>query len=100
GGSPGRSAFPQHGSRTVSAMRRNKQLPHIKIISHRGASGHRPEHTLASYTLGARYGGDFIEVDLVATRDGHLIARHEPEIGQTTDVASRPEFADRRRTLT
>ncbi len=81
-------------------MRRNKQLPHIKIISHRGASGHRPEHTLASYTLGARYGGDFIEVDLVATKDGHLIARHEPEIGQTTDVASRPEFADRRRTLT
>ncbi len=81
-------------------MRRNRQLPHIKIISHRGASGHRPEHTLASYALGARYGGDFIEVDLVATKDGHLIARHEPEIGHTTDVASRPEFADRRRTLT
>ncbi|TDQ55134.1 glycerophosphodiester phosphodiesterase family protein [Actinorugispora endophytica] len=81
-------------------MRRNKQLPHIKIISHRGASGHRPEHTLSSYTLGARYGGDFIEVDLVSTKDGHLIARHEPEIGHTTDVASRPEFADRRGTRT
>lgn len=81
-------------------MRRNKKQPHIKIISHRGASGHRPEHTLASYTLGARYGGDFIEVDLVSTRDGHLIARHEPEIGDTTDVASRPEFADRRTTRT
>ncbi|GLU47447.1 glycerophosphodiester phosphodiesterase family protein [Nocardiopsis ansamitocini] len=81
-------------------MRRNKQLPHIKIISHRGASGHRPEHTLASYTLGARYGGDFIEVDLVSTKDGHLIARHESEIGHTTDVATRPEFADRAGTRT
>lgn len=81
-------------------MRRNKRLPHLKIISHRGACGHRPEHTLASYALGARYGGDFIEVDLVATADGHLIARHEPEIGHTTDVASRPEFADRRTTRT
>ncbi|MGV2384889.1 MAG UNVERIFIED_CONTAM: glycerophosphodiester phosphodiesterase, partial [Thermobifida fusca] len=80
--------------------KKKPQPPHLKIISHRGASGHRPEHTLASYELGARYGGDFIEVDLVATADGHLIARHEPEIGQTTDVASRPEFADRRRTVT
>ncbi|MBN3586095.1 glycerophosphodiester phosphodiesterase, partial [Algoriphagus aestuarii] len=66
--------------------KKKPQPPHLKIISHRGASGHRPEHTLASYELGARYGGDFIEVDLVATADGHLIARHEPEIGQTTDV--------------
>ncbi|GAA3727668.1 glycerophosphoryl diester phosphodiesterase [Spinactinospora alkalitolerans] len=81
-------------------MRRNKQAPRIKIISHRGASGHRPEHTMGSYELGARYGGDFIEVDLVATKDGHLIARHESEIGHTTDVAGRPEFADRRTTRT
>ncbi|MGW5875376.1 glycerophosphodiester phosphodiesterase family protein [Nocardiopsis terrae] len=82
-------------------MRRNKktEIP-IKIISHRGASGHRPEHTLASYELGARHGGDFIEMDLVATRDGHLICRHEQEIGGTTDVADRPEFADRRTTRT
>ena len=83
-------------------MRRNKnkqEIP-IKIISHRGASGHRPEHTLASYELGARHGGDFIEIDLVATRDGKLICRHEQEIGETTDVGEHPEFADRRTTRT
>ncbi|WP_046469917.1 glycerophosphodiester phosphodiesterase family protein [Allosalinactinospora lopnorensis] len=80
-------------------MRRNKREPEgIAIISHRGASGHRPEHTLGSYELGARYGGDFIEIDLVATADGRLIARHEPEISGTTDVADHPEFADRRTT--
>ena len=81
-------------------MRRNKKEPPIKIISHRGASGHRPEHTLASYELGARHGGDFIEMDLVSTSDGALICRHEQEIGDTTDVADRPEFADRRTTRT
>ncbi|MDA8369289.1 MAG: glycerophosphodiester phosphodiesterase family protein [Nocardiopsaceae bacterium] len=81
-------------------MRRNKREPSITIISHRGASGHRPEHTLGSYELGARHGGDFIEIDLVSTSDGHLIARHEPEIGGTTDVAEHPEFADRRTTRT
>lgn len=81
-------------------MRRNKKEPPIKIISHRGASGHRPEHTLASYELGARHGGDFIEMDLVSTSDGALICRHEQEIGGTTDVAERPEFADRRTTRT
>lgn len=81
-----------------SAVRRNKQEPSIKIISHRGASGHRPEHTLGSYELGARVGGDFIEIDLVATKDGRLVARHEPEISGTTDVAEHPEFADRRTT--
>lgn len=69
------------------------------IIGHRGASGYRPEHTLASYELAARMGADFMEPDLVATRDGVLVARHEPEISGTTDVASRPEFADRRRTM-
>ncbi|MBB6118186.1 glycerophosphodiester phosphodiesterase family protein [Nocardiopsis algeriensis] len=81
-------------------MRRNKKELPIKIISHRGAPGHRPEHTLASYELGARHGGDFIEMDLVSTKDGRLICRHEQEIGGTTDVASRPEFADRRTTRT
>lgn len=81
-------------------MRRNKKEPPIKIISHRGASGHRPEHTLASYELGARHGGDFIEMDLVSTSDGALICRHEQEIGDTTDVSERPEFADRRTTRT
>lgn len=68
------------------------------VIGHRGASGYRPEHTLASYELAARMGADFIEPDLVSTRDGVLVARHEPEISDTTDVSTRGEFADRRRT--
>src|SRR5687767_9892226 len=70
------------------------------IIAHRGASGLRPEHTLPSYALGARMGADYIEPDLVATRDGALVARHENEISGTTDVADHPEFADRRTTKT
>lgn len=69
------------------------------VIGHRGAAGYRPEHTLASYELGARMGADFIEPDLVSTKDGVLVARHEPEIGGTTDVAGRPEFAGRKRTM-
>ena len=63
------------------------------IIGHRGASGHRPEHTIESYQLAAEMGADFIEPDLVSTKDGVLIARHENEIGGTTDVADR--FPDR-----
>ena len=65
------------------------------IIGHRGASGDRPEHTLASYTLAAERGADYIEPDLVSTKDGILVARHENEIGGTTDVAQK--FPDRRR---
>ncbi|WP_424923273.1 glycerophosphodiester phosphodiesterase [Amycolatopsis arida] len=68
------------------------------VIGHRGASGYRPEHTLAAYELAARMGADYIEPDLVITKDGVLVARHEPEIGGTTDVADRPEFADRKTT--
>ena len=68
------------------------------VIGHRGASGYRPEHTLASYRLAAEQGADFIEPDLVNTKDGVLVARHENEIGGTTDVASHPEFADRKTT--
>ncbi len=68
------------------------------VIAHRGASGHRPEHTLASYELAIEMGADFIEPDLVITRDGVLIARHENEISETTDISSRPEFAARRTT--
>src|SRR6201988_922909 len=68
------------------------------VIAHRGASGYRPEHTIASYTLAIEMGADYIEPDLVATRDGHLIARHEPNMVNTTDVRNRPEFASRRRT--
>ncbi len=65
------------------------------VIGHRGASGYRPEHTLEAYRLAIELGADFIEPDLVATRDGVLIARHENELGSTTDVADRPEFAGR-----
>lgn len=70
----------------------------VIVIAHRGASGERPEHTLASYRLAVEQGADYIEPDLVMTRDRVLIARHENEIGGTTDVASHPEFAARRRT--
>jgi glycerophosphoryl diester phosphodiesterase len=70
----------------------------VVVIAHRGASGERPEHTLESYQRAIEQGADYIEPDLVMTRDGVLIARHENEIGGTTDVALHPEFADRRRT--
>jgi glycerophosphoryl diester phosphodiesterase len=66
------------------------------VVAHRGASGHRPEHTLAAYDLGITMGADYVEPDVVATRDGVLVARHEPEIGTTTDVAAR--FPERRAT--
>jgi glycerophosphoryl diester phosphodiesterase len=68
------------------------------VIAHRGASGERPEHTIEAYRLAIAEGADYIEPDLVMTRDGVLIARHENEIGGTTDVAQHPEFALRRRT--
>ena len=67
------------------------------IIGHRGACGYLPEHTLEGYRLAIAQGADYIEPDLVATRDGELVARHEPTITDTTDVASHPEFLDRRR---
>lgn len=70
------------------------------IIAHRGASGHRPEHTLEAYRLAVELGADNIEPDLVATADGVLVARHENEISATTDVAEWPEFAGRRTTKT
>ncbi|HTC39383.1 MAG TPA: glycerophosphodiester phosphodiesterase family protein [Steroidobacteraceae bacterium] len=73
-------------------------MPGIVVIAHRGASGERPEHTLESYRLAIEEGADYIEPDLVMTRDGVLIARHENEIGGTTDVAQHPAFAARRRT--
>ncbi|MGN6421906.1 MAG: glycerophosphodiester phosphodiesterase [Asticcacaulis sp.] len=68
------------------------------IIGHRGAPGHLPEHTLPGYELAIRYGADFIEPDVVATKDGHLVVRHDAYMSATTDVVSRPEFADRKRT--
>ncbi|MAF62909.1 MAG: glycerophosphodiester phosphodiesterase [Blastomonas sp.] len=70
------------------------------VIAHRGASGERPEHTLGSYALAIDQGADFIEPDLVSTKDGVLVARHENEISETTDVAAHPEFADRKTTKT
>jgi glycerophosphoryl diester phosphodiesterase len=73
-------------------------MVNVIVIAHRGASGERPEHTLESYGLAIEEGADYIEPDLVMTRDGVLIARHENEIGGTTDVAQHPEFAARRRT--
>ncbi|QLE46842.1 glycerophosphodiester phosphodiesterase [Nostoc sp. C057] len=68
------------------------------IIAHRGASGYRPEHTLAAYELAIALGADYIEPDLVSTKDGVLIARHENEISETTDVVSHVEFAHRQTT--
>ncbi len=68
------------------------------IVGHRGASGYRPEHTLESYKLAIEQGADFIEPDLVATKDGVLVARHEPIMSGTTDVSTRPEFASRKTT--
>ncbi|MEM7789385.1 MAG: glycerophosphodiester phosphodiesterase family protein [Bacteroidota bacterium] len=72
----------------------------VLVIAHRGASGDLPEHTLEAYRLAVEHGADVIEPDVVATRDGVLIARHENEISETTDVAARVEFAGRRTTKT
>src|SRR5208283_3534723 len=93
------------GTRTGSSIALNSSgyasrnsVPKVIVIAHRGASGERPEHTLESYSLAVEQGADYIEPDLVMTRDGVLIARHENEIGTTTDVAQHPEFVGRRRT--
>jgi glycerophosphoryl diester phosphodiesterase len=76
-----------------------KSLPVPTVIGHRGASGYRPEHTFGSYQLALDLGADIVEAgDLVPTKDGHLVCRHEPEIGGTTDVADHKEFADRKKT--
>lgn len=69
------------------------------VIGHRGSAGYLPEHTLESYALAVELGADYIEPDLVATKDGYLIARHEPNIVNTTDVSDHPEFASRKRTV-
>jgi len=81
------------------------QLPTLNgqtplILGHRGAAGYRPEHTRGSYEVAIQQGANFIEPDLVSTKDGVLIARHEPNITETTDVASHPEFASRLTTKT
>lgn len=69
------------------------------VIGHRGASGYLPEHTLEAYALAIDLGADYVEPDLVATKDGVLVARHEPNITATTDVSRRPEFAARKRKM-
>ncbi|GGQ66113.1 glycerophosphodiester phosphodiesterase [Streptomyces flaveolus] len=90
-----RAADARHGG----ARGGLKGLPVPTVIGHRGASGYRPEHTLGSYELALDMGADIVEAgDLVPTKDGYLVCRHEPEIGGTTDVADHPEFAGRRRT--
>ena len=81
-------AQPRHGDHHAQPL----------VIGHRGASGYRPEHTLASYRLAAELGADYIEPDLVSTKDGVLVARHENEISGTTDVAAHGEFASRKKT--
>ncbi|MFK4541851.1 glycerophosphoryl diester phosphodiesterase [Streptomyces tendae] len=97
-GLPGtaRAADTRHGGGRGGGV---KSLPVPTVIGHRGASGYRPEHTFGSYELALDLGADIVEAgDLVPTKDGHLVCRHEPEIGGTTDVADHPEFADRKRT--
>jgi len=79
-----------------SAAQTFKRYP--LIIAHRGASGERPESTLAAFRLAIAEGADVIEPDLEMTKDGHMVVRHENEISQTTDVAGRPEFASRKTT--
>src|SRR5712692_6703075 len=74
------------------------EFPRPLVIGHRGAHGYLPAHTLEGYALAIELGADFIEPDLVSTKHGHLIARHEPNMIATTDVKDRPEFASRLRT--
>ena len=85
-------------TRSTKASSERRAAP--LVIGHRGASGYRPEHTLAAYDLAIRQGADFIGPDLVSTSDGVLVARHENEIAQTTDVEDHPGFADRHTTKT
>jgi glycerophosphoryl diester phosphodiesterase len=87
-----RAAEARHGGGLGS-------LPRPTIIGHRGTAGYRPEHTFGSYDLALDMGADIVEAgDLCPTKDGHLVCRHEPEIGGTTDVADPPEFAGRKTT--
>ncbi|MEU6680487.1 glycerophosphodiester phosphodiesterase [Streptomyces sp. NPDC046925] len=75
-----------------------KDLPVPTVVAHRGTSGYRPEHTLGSYQLALDMGAHVIEQDVVPTKDGHLVCRHENDITATTDVSAHPEFADRKTT--
>ena len=92
------SGLPAQAAPASDAALDQVEAPTPIVIGHRGASGYRPEHTLAAYRLAIRQGADYIEPDLVSTKDGVLVARHENEISGTTDVGDHPEFADRRTT--
>ncbi|WP_019884911.1 glycerophosphodiester phosphodiesterase [Streptomyces purpureus] len=101
----GSAALGAAGPTAQAADRRGHRppghdLPVPTVIAHRGASGYRPEHTLGSYQLALDMGAHVIEQDLVPTKDGHLVCRHENDITGTTDVAGHPEFASRRTTKT
>ncbi|MFI5764245.1 glycerophosphodiester phosphodiesterase [Streptomyces sp. NPDC051563] len=97
GAGPAAAAESGHGGGQGGGYR---DLPVPTVIGHRGASGYRPEHTLGSYQLALDLGADVVEQDLVPTKDGHLVCRHENEIGGTTDVADHPGFASRKTTKT
>ena len=86
------------GERAAGGRGGRHELPVPLVVGHRGTSGYRPEHTLGSYQLALDMGVDVIEQDLVPTKDGHLVCRHENDITATTDVADHPEFADRKTT--
>ena len=87
------------GLAPATAAAGGSREPNPLVIGHRGVGGYLPEHTLPGYALAIKLGADYIEPDLVATKDGHLIARHEPNIANTTNVKDHPEFADRERTV-
>lgn len=90
-------ALPSREARRAPRAARPGAAP--IVIAHRGASGHRPELTLAAFELAFRLGADSVELDVLATRDGAVVCRHDLELSRTTDVASRPEFAHLRRTV-
>jgi glycerophosphoryl diester phosphodiesterase len=100
GTTPAEAGGPQGGPGSGSPGHGPGHPPHddVLVVGHRGASGYRPEHTLAAYELAIAQCADFIEPDLVSTADGVLVARHENEISGTTDVAAHPEFASRHTT--
>ncbi|MGP9021874.1 glycerophosphodiester phosphodiesterase [Streptomyces sp. BR1] len=94
------SAQPRESEGAAGRHGSYKDLPVPYVIGHRGTAGYRPEHTLGSYQHALDLGAHVIEQDLVPTKDGHLVCRHENDISGTTDVAARPEFASRKATKT
>ncbi|MFG2146525.1 glycerophosphodiester phosphodiesterase [Streptomyces sp. NPDC048696] len=94
------SARPREGQGATSRHGSYRDLPVPYVIGHRGTAGYRPEHTLGSYQHALDLGAHVIEQDLVPTKDGHLVCRHENDISGTTDVAAHPEFASRKATKT